>query len=1000
MLTPMDLSKLTQMPISSTNARLLENMGGVERVASMLDVTSLDDGLNDGDDVDMQRRKLTFGTNAVPSYPSKSLFDYIASASNDPTLLALILCAVLALFSEISTEGWATGWYDGVGILAAVVIVVAVTSFNDWNQEKQFRELDALNKDVSVNVIRNAVPRSISLYDLVVGDVVVISSGDQICTDGVVVTSCCLLVDESSMTGESDAVEKLREGFLLAGTKVLDGYGTYLVTAVGPYTEWGRLMACGIDIDDAGGQLEMLKKKMEAREITEEEYAQMKKEVEQNFVDVGRETPLQIRLSSLASDIGKLGVAVGIAVFGVLLARSGLEIVSRGGVIEPDDITQILKAAVVAVTIVVVAVPEGLPLAVTLSLAYSLKEMMADQALVRNLRACETMGSATTICSDKTGTLTTNQMVVTRAMLGACILDVPSPDETNGRCDCCNISSNLLELVSEGLFANAEGTVSSCSSTDKTYEEEEPVISGKPTEQAILRFGTVMMGMSFECANENVEKIKVVPFNSTKKRAGTAVRSKATGDVRVYWKGASEIILGLCDKEMLRDGSVSELTETRREDLVNLIADMAAGTLRTLCVAYTPCPVGTTFGDDDDLPDSGLTLLLLVGIKDPCRPGVPEAVLRCQRAGIVVRMVTGDNKATAEAIARECHILSDDDDGGVGGVGLAVDGEEFREMSHAQRIARFGPKLERLRVLARSSPSDKYDLVHTLRTLGEVVGVTGDGTNDARALKEADIGLSMGIAGTQVAQKCSDIVVLDDNFASISTIVRWGRSVYSNIQNFVQFQLTVNIVALTLNFVAAVAIGEVPLNAVQLLWVNLIMDTLGALALATEPPREELMHRKPYGRTAPLISPIMWCNIVVQAIFQLAVLGYMYFVLFKGDHGKHANTFVFNTFVFMQLFNEINARRPDALNVFDGFWKNRYFVSVLIVTVAFQVLLVESVVGTVAGTTGLRPAEWLASVGVSAMALPVGASGKLAWWHVLAPQEVRRACVRRSGWHL
>ncbi|GHP02352.1 hypothetical protein PPROV_000110900 [Pycnococcus provasolii] len=979
MLTPMDLSKLTQMPISSTNARLLENMGGVERVASMLDVTSLDDGLNDGDDVDMQRRKLTFGTNAVPSYPSKSLFDYIASASNDPTLLALILCAVLALFSEISTEGWATGWYDGVGILAAVVIVVAVTSFNDWNQEKQFRELDALNKDVSVNVIRNAVPRSISLYDLVVGDVVVISSGDQICTDGVVVTSCCLLVDESSMTGESDAVEKLREGFLLAGTKVLDGYGTYLVTAVGPYTEWGRLMACGIDIDDAGGQLEMLKKKMEAREITEEEYAQMKKEVEQNFVDVGRETPLQIRLSSLASDIGKLGVAVGIAVFGVLLARSGLEIVSRGGVIEPDDITQILKAAVVAVTIVVVAVPEGLPLAVTLSLAYSLKEMMADQALVRNLRACETMGSATTICSDKTGTLTTNQMVVTRAMLGACILDVPSPDETNGRCDCCNISSNLLELVSEGLFANAEGTVSSCSSTDKTYEEEEPVISGKPTEQAILRFGTVMMGMSFECANENVEKIKVVPFNSTKKRAGTAVRSKATGDVRVYWKGASEIILGLCDKEMLRDGSVSELTETRREDLVNLIADMAAGTLRTLCVAYTPCPVGTTFGDDDDLPDSGLTLLLLVGIKDPCRPGVPEAVLRCQRAGIVVRMVTGDNKATAEAIARECHILSDDDGGGVGSVGLAVEGEEFREMSYAQRIARFGPKLERLRVLARSSPSDKYDLVYMLRNLGEVVGVTGDGTNDARALKEADIGLSMGIAGTQVAQKCSDIVVLDDNFASISTIVRWGRSVYSNIQNFVQFQLTVNIVALTLNFVAAVASGEIPLNAVQLLWVNLIMDTLGALALATEPPREELMHRKPYGRTAPLISDVMWRNISVQAIFQLAVLGFMYFVLFEGDHDEHTNTFIFNTFVFMQVFNEINARRPDSLNVFDGFWKNRYFVSVLLVTVLFQILLVESTFGTVVGTTSLTDREWLTSVAVGALALPVAAIGKLAW---------------------
>ena len=237
----------------------------------------------------------------------------------------------------------------------------------------------------------------------------------------------------------------------------------------------------------------------------------------------------------------------------------------------------------------------------------------------------------------------------------------------------------------------------------------------------------------------------------------------------------------------------------------------------------------------------------------------------------------------------------------------------------------------------------------------------------------------MGIAGTQVAQKCSDIVVLDDNFASISTIVRWGRSVYSNIQNFVQFQLTVNIVALTLNFVAAVASGEIPLNAVQLLWVNLIMDTLGALALATEPPREELMHRKPYGRTAPLISDVMWRNISVQAIFQLAVLGFMYFVLFEGDHDEHTNTFIFNTFVFMQVFNEINARRPDSLNVFDGFWKNRYFVIVLLVTVLFQILLVESTFGTVVGTTSLTPKEWLTSVAVGALALPVAALGKLAW---------------------
>lgn len=982
------LEQMLELPHGDANKEKLKSYGGPAGLAKHVgsDIVA---GLSDKDDA--AARAAAFGENRYPEQPPKAFWEYVWDACQDTTLLILVMCGVGSLPAGMLIEGAASGWYEGAGILFACIIVVTVTAVNDYQQDLQFRDLDAKNKDIEVQVVRGNTTKKVSLYDLMVGDVVTLATGDQICADGVLIEAQELAIDESSMTGESDLVKKTHDGdpFMLSGTKVADGYGKFLVTCVGTRTEWGRLMASGTDPDAVGGQIERLAKQRDNGEITQEEFETKKEELEE-AADDSHETPLQIRLSGLATAIGKLGLGVAVLVFIILMIRFIVTVANDGST--KDDARTVLEIFAIAVTIVVVAVPEGLPLAVTLSLAYSMKKMMDDQALVRHLKACETMGGATTICSDKTGTLTTNNMTVTRSLFCGKVLERQN-DKGQPEKDVKDCSKTATGLLGEALFGNAEGAV-----FPPETPGGEPVVSGKPTEVAILKYG-VALGLTFDKVVAGLSKLKVNPFNSAKKRSGTAIKN-AAGDVHVHWKGASEIVLKMCTKELLSDGTEVEITDARRKEILDLIAEMAAGTLRTLCAAYVKAPAGSTFeNEEDELPETGLTFLLLVGIKDPCRPGVPEAVLRCQRAGIVVRMVTGDNVATAKAIARECHILSDG--------GLAVEGVEFRKMTNAERIERFGPRLEKLQVMARSSPSDKFDLVHMLRGLGEVVGVTGDGTNDARALKEADIGLSMGIAGTQVAQKSSDIVVLDDNFASISTIVRWGRSVYNNIQKFVQFQLTVNVVALTLNFVAAVVLGHVPLNAVQLLWVNLIMDTMGALALATEPPREVLMKRKPYGRTEPLISPIMWRNIFVQAAFQLVVLfvyvfaGYELWGLkevkehevcdkdtgvckmeklthheqLEQEDTRTLNSIIFNTFVFCQVFNEVNARRMEELNVFEGFFANSYFLNIIVITCVCQVILVEFL-GVFADTVPLSWDQWLICVGVGSLSLPIAVIGK------------------------
>ncbi|XP_031396233.1 calcium-transporting ATPase 9, plasma membrane-type-like isoform X3 [Punica granatum] len=953
------------------NSSALQQYGGVKGLSDMLR-TNLEKGIL-GDEDDILKRRNAFGSNTYPRKKARSFLRFLWEAWQDLTLIILIIAAAASLALGMKTEGIKEGWYDGGSIAFAVFLVIIVTAISDYRQSLQFQNLNEEKRNIQIEVMRGGRMVKISIFDIVVGDVVPLRIGDQVPADGILISGHSLATDESSMTGESKIVHKDQKApFLMSGCKVADGVGTMLVTGVGINTEWGLLMAS----------------------ISE---------------DTGEETPLQVRLNGVATFIGIVGLVVAFSVLAVLLARyftgntrnsNGTVQFHKGETSISQIVDDIIKIVTIAVTIVVVAVPEGLPLAVTLTLAYSMRKMMADKALaspayslksllyfcnyirykvllsknksiktfdqVRRLSACETMGSATTICSDKTGTLTLNQMTVVEAYIGRQRLDPPD--------DSSKLHTRISSLLFTGIAQNTQGNV---------FEPKDGgavEISGSPTEKAILSWA-VKLGMKFEAMKSESTVLQVFPFNSEKKRGGVALKVQDS-EAYIHWKGAAEILLASCTKYMDLNGQLQSI-DGEKEFCKEAIDDMAARSLRCVAIAYRPfdvekIPADTESLDKWVLPEDDLVLIGIVGIKDPCRPGVKDAVKVCIEAGVKVRMVTGDNIQTAKAIALECGILSSDADASESNI---IEGKVFRALSEGEREQ----VAKRITVMGRSSPSDKLLLVQALRKGGDVVAVTGDGTNDAPALHEADIGLAMGIQGTEVAKESSDIIILDDNFASVVKVVRWGRSVYANIQKFIQFQLTVNVAALIINVVAAVSSGDVPLNAVQLLWVNLIMDTLGALALATEPPTDHLMHRTPVGRREPLITNIMWRNLIVQALYQVGVLLVLNFagrtILGLNDETRERanevkNTVIFNTFVFCQIFNEFNARKPDEMNVFTGVTKNYLFMGIIGITLVLQVIIIQFL-GKFTSTVRLSWELWLVSIAIGLISWPLAVVGKL-----------------------
>jgi calcium-translocating P-type ATPase len=831
----------------------------------------------------VETQRARFGVNKFPETPITPFYELLIDALSDHTLLLLLLAATISLILGLTTgdkEHRSHGWIEGAAIYFAVVLVSVISAGNDYSKQLQFIALEnASSKDERATVLRAGVKERINPADIVVGDIIVMQAGDAVPADAVIFDETHVVKsNESSLTGEPDDLTKSceRDPFLLSSSLITGGEEVHAVAiGIGTRSQWGKIKA--------------------------------------NLVSEPSNTPLQDKLEKMTEQIGKIGMGAALLTFIAKVIHSVVE--SKGN--KTALVAGIIHAFILAVTIVVVAIPEGLPLAVTISLAYSTSAMYKDQCFIRVLAACETMGNATNICSDKTGTLTENRMTVVEGWYGDNTIsqddfpkskDIIHPDTINFITEqaCINRSAYLV-------YKNAAGVTL-----------PQPAVIGNKTEGALIMM-SVRWGKDYDnMKNENFDpsKDKIFSFNSEKKRS-TCIIHRKDGSVRVYCKGATEWVIKDCTHFTGKDGKPQVMTEEKRNSLFSIIEGMADRALRTLLLAHKDYPSPADLPKDwqENPPDNfDLVCDCIVGIIDPLREDVKDAVKYAQKAGIIVRMVTGDNIATAKAIAKQCGILTEG--------GIAIEGPVFRKMTPAD----VDMILPNLQVMARSSPEDKYLMVTRLNGEqlpkdvhewekkhadkigvswladrdkimpgyyqewkatrpdgGQVVGVTGDGSNDAPALKAANVGLSMGITGTKVAQGASDIVILDDKFSSIVKAIMWGRSVYDNIRKFLQFQLTVNIVALTIVFIGAVAGTAEPLNAVQMLWVNLVMDTMGALALGTELPSMQLLERKPYKRTCGLISNPMKRYIAAQALFQLAMLLLLMFVpqIFSMDaYGK------------------------------------------------------------------------------------------------------------------
>ncbi|XP_022597944.1 plasma membrane calcium-transporting ATPase 1-like isoform X1 [Seriola dumerili] len=1009
-----DLRSLMELRSAEAVNKIRDTYGDVQGLCRRLKTSPIE-GLS-GNPVDLEKRHTSFGKNFIPPKKAKTFLQLVWEALQDVTLIILEIAAIISLglsfyhppggdteacgevAGGVEDEGEAqAGWIEGAAILFSVIIVVLVTAFNDWSKEKQFRGLQSrIEQEQKFTVIRKSQVIQIPVAEIVVGDIAQIKYGDLLPADGILIQGNDLKIDESSLTGESDHVRKSleKDPMLLSGTHVMEGSGRMVVSAVGLNSQTGIIFTLlGAGESDEEKKVKKSKKQgptenrnkaktqdgialeiqpLKSEEAPESDEKEEVKPVKKVNVTKKEKSVLQGKLTRLAVQIGKAGLimsAVTVIILILYFVIDTFGIQGRAWVAEctPIYIQYFVKFFIIGVTVLVVAVPEGLPLAVTISLAYSVKKMMKDNNLVRHLDACETMGNATAICSDKTGTLTMNRMTVVQAYIGDThYKTVPEPDV---------IKPETLEVMVNSISINSAYT------TKILPPEKEgglPRHVGNKTECALL--GLVLeLKRDYQPIRDEVPEeslYKVYTFNSSRKSMSTVLKN-ADGGFRMYSKGASEIVLRKCSRILDAQGQPRVFKPKDRDEMVHkVIEPMACDGLRTICVAYRDFPAEAGEPDWDTENDilNELTCIAVVGIEDPVRPEVPEAISKCQRAGITVRMVTGDNINTARAIATKCGILLPGEDF------LCLEGKEFNQQIRndkgeveQERLDKVWPKL---RVLARSSPTDKHTLVKGIidSTVGEtrqVVAVTGDGTNDGPALKKADVGFAMGIAGTDVAKEASDIILTDDNFTSIVKAVMWGRNVYDSISKFLQFQLTVNVVAVIVAFTGACITQDSPLKAVQMLWVNLIMDTLASLALATEPPTESLLLRKPYGRDKPLISRTMMKNILGHAVYQLVIIFTLLFAgekFFDIDSGRNTPlhsppsehyTIVFNVFVMMQLFNEINARKIHGeRNVFEGIYRNPIFCSVVLGTFALQIVIVQFG-GKPFSCTALTIDQWL-----------------------------------------
>ncbi|KAF2010223.1 calcium-translocating P-type ATPase [Aaosphaeria arxii CBS 175.79] len=935
-----------------------------------VDVTDADPATGTHSKEAFYDRKRVYSTNTLPAKKPVSFLKIMWQAYYRENVLILLSAAAvislaLGLYETFGVDHGpgappSVDWIEGCAICVSIVVVVLVGAVNDYNKERAFVKLNAKKEARDVKVVRSGKSFTISVYDILVGDILHIEPGDLIPADGIFISGHNVKCDESSATGESDQMKKtngeqvlrlLERGhndpkdldpFIISGSKVLEGIGTYMITSVGVNSSYGKILMA------------------------------MRQEVEP--------TPLQVKLDGLAKAIAKLASAASFMLLLILLFRLAAQWSNGSTLNSTEKASQFMDILIVSVTIIVVAVPEGLPLAITLSLAFATGQMVKMNNLVRVLKSCETMGNATTVCSDKTGTLTQNKMTVVTGTFGDESFDDKNPGAADNRSTefAQRLSNERTRLIIESIAIN---------STAFEGDGGEFGFVGSKTETALLGFAKTVLGMgslSQERTSQTV--VQMLPFDSGRKCMG-AVMKLPNGSYRLLIKGASEILLAYSSKILLATGE-THMDTANTGRIADVIDSYAKQSLRTIGIIYKDFaqwpPQGAESAEDPSVAADlgallgGMTFVGVVGIQDPIRPGVPEAVAKCSHAGVIVRMVTGDNSITAKAIATDCGIYTD---------GIVMEGPEFRKLSEPDMDA----ILPRLQVLARSSPEDKRILVTRLRKLGGIVAVTGDGTNDGPALKAADIGFSMGIAGTEVAKEASSIILMDDNFASILTALMWGRSVNDAVQKFLQFQITVNITAMVVAFITAIQDPEMRsvLTAVQLLWINLFMDSLAALSLSTDFPTNEILDRPPTPRSASIISITMWKMIIGQAIYQVVATFVLHFAgpQFLPYPEKEMRSMIFNMFVWLQIFNQYNNRRLDnKLNIFVNIHKNYYFIGLNIIMVGCQTAIAY-VGGAAFSIVRINGNQWAISVVIAIMCIPWGCAVRCfpdRWFEVIA----------------
>ena len=868
-------------------------------------------------DQEVLQSREKYGANLLTPPKRPSLLKLYLEKFEDPVVRVLLIAAVFSLIISVIENEYA----ETIGIIAAILLATGIGFYFEYDANKKFDLLNAVNEETLVKVIRNGRIQEIPRKDVVVGDIVVLETGEEIPADGELIEAISLQVNESNLTGEPvinktiieadfDEEATYASNLVMRGTTVVDGHGSMKVLRVGDATEIGKV----------------------ARQSTEQ---------------TTEPTPLNIQLTKLANLIGKIGFTVAGLAFLIFFIKDVVLYFDFGALNGWHDwlpvLERTLKYFMMAVTLIVVAVPEGLPMSVTLSLALNMRRMLATNNLVRKMHACETMGAITVICTDKTGTLTQN------------LMQVHEPNFYGLKDGGKLADDDISRLIAEGISANSTAFL------EETGEGEKPKGVGNPTEVALLLWLNSQKRNYLEL-REGARVLDQLTFSTERKFMATLVKSPLIGKKVLYIKGAPEIVLGKC-KEVILDGRRVDSVEYRSTVEAQLLGyqNMA---MRTLGFAFRL----VEDNEPDDcaalVSENNLNFLGVVAISDPIRPDVPAAVAKCQSAGIGIKIVTGDTPGTATEIARQIGLWKPEDT-----ERNRITGVAFAELSDEEALDR----VMDLKIMSRARPTDKQRLVQLLQQKGAVVAVTGDGTNDAPALNHAQVGLSMG-TGTSVAKEASDITLLDDSFNSIGTAVMWGRSLYKNIQRFIVFQLTINFVALLIVLLGSIVGTELPLTVTQMLWVNLIMDTFAALALASIPPSESVMNDKPRRSTDFIISKAMQHNIFGVGTLFLVVLMAMIYYFTNADGGMTVQrlTIFFTFFVMLQFWNLFNAR---VFGTTDSAFKGRtksYGMELIVLAILGGQFLIVQFGGAVFRTEPLDWQTWLIIIGSSSLVLWIG----------------------------